>query len=98
MMTFDRTSAERWLRTEWPTTILRDRYDGVYSGGRWTAFPIPAEAVPLAVSDQDVPCREFWSKNRADAGVPVGVGATVEEAIRQLKDAVTRLAEAGDDV
>lgn len=96
-MVFDRASAKRWLRTQWPTTVLRDRYDGVYSGGTWTAFPVQAESIPPAVSDQDVPCREFWTRIRSEQHLPVGVGATTEEAIRQLREAVKKLAEVDGD-
>lgn len=43
-------SSDGWLATRWPTTVVRDRYGGVYSGGTWVAFPLRSESVPSAVA------------------------------------------------
>lgn len=89
---FPEMSAQQWLTRRWPTTILRDRYGGVYSGGEWTAFPLHPQDVPPAVADQDVPCREFWMQQKDGGGIPIGVGATPAEALERLETEVARLA------
>lgn len=85
--------AASWLRHEWPTTIVRDRYGGVYSGGLWTAWALLPQDVPNDVLDEDVPCRRWWVRHRASAQLPVGVGATADEALEQLRGMIRRHAQ-----
>lgn len=80
--------AQSWLATRWPTTVVRDRYGGVYSGGTWLAFPLRPESVPSAAADSDVPCRRFWDEHRKAASLPIGVGETPDEAVAALERAV----------
>jgi hypothetical protein len=84
--------AHDWIETEWPTTIVRDRYRGAYSGGRWVAFPVYPEEVPDAIFDEDIPCIKYW-KEQQEGHVPAGVGATPDEALARLREAVTRALE-----
>ena len=83
---------DNWLSQEWPTTITRDRYGGVYSGGMWVAWPLLPHQVPAAVFDEDVPCRDWWVQHRKEPQLPVGVGATPDEALDQLRLAARRRA------
>jgi hypothetical protein len=46
-----------WLKEEYPTTIVADRYDGSYSGAAWLAFPF--DECPLGVDGGDLECMEF---------------------------------------
>ena len=46
---------------DYPTTIIRTRYGGVYEGGRWAALDCSHEEVPEDAISEDVPCFEFWS-------------------------------------
>lgn len=66
----------------YPVTIIKTRYSGVYErGGRWAAFPINAEDVPLQASLDDVTCAEWW----ADNGDYVGVGTDPIAALENLE-------------
>lgn len=31
----------------YPLTIIKDRYSGVYSGGKWLAFNLDPEEIPM---------------------------------------------------
>lgn len=65
----------------YPLTIVRDRYTGVYSGGKYTAWNLNPQFIPHAIVEDDVTCRIFWIENI----IPVGVGETINEAIECLR-------------
>ena len=50
----------------YPLTIVKDRYNGCYSRGEWTAWNCDADEVPPDISDDDVTCACFWD-NAHDA-------------------------------
>lgn len=75
----------------YPLTLVADRYDGAYSGGRFTAWNLFAQEVPEAIDGGDVECMDFWygidgdvlsGKIRSD--IICGVGNTPEEAVGNL--------------
>lgn len=66
----------------YPLTIVYDRYTGVYSGGKYTAWNLLPWEVPKEIDGDDVECRDFWYNNL----IPVGVGDTPEKAVENLKD------------
>ena len=72
-----------WLKCNYPTVIVRDRYDGLYSGGEWLAFP--RDRVPAEAQADDVRCVAFWKRY---AG-PVGKGRTPIEAFLDLDAAIS---------
>ena len=67
-----------------PITVIEDRYDGTYAGGRYTAWNLRQEDIPHAISADDETCRLFWQHARAQKYL-VGVGETREEAIQDLR-------------
>lgn len=72
----------------YPVIIVRDRYQGVYSGATWTAWN--KYAVPDAIDADDCTCaEEFWTRYEHAVDGPVGRGLTPDEALadllRQLK-------------
>ena len=72
----------------YPLTICFDRYNGVYSGGLYTAWNCDSENVPTEISDDDVTCANFWRdvRNRHYTFLPAfGKGSTVEEAVADLR-------------
>lgn len=69
------------MKTPYPLTITRDRYAGVYSGGKWIAWNKYANDLPSGYDAGDLECGDFWdSYNR-----PVGKGDTPNEAVEDLK-------------
>jgi hypothetical protein len=88
---FTRDDAARWLESNWPSTLVRDRYGGVYSGGQWIAWPLLPADVPVATSGDDVPCLHFW-RDAALGDTPVGKGSTPESALKALEALVRRRA------
>lgn len=69
-----------WLETHYPTTIVRDRYDGTYSGADWLAFSLDYWNVPDEVDGGDPECMMFWE----DYDGVVGKGNTPELAMANL--------------
>ena len=64
--------------TPYPCKIVADRYNGVYSGGRWTAWNL--DEIPEGAFDGDCECQEFWSSYKD----PVGKGDTPAAAFQDL--------------
>lgn len=63
-------------------TIIADRYNGTWSGGKFTAWNMPLCKIPYEVVDNDVPCREFWYLTAKE--YLIGIGDTVQEAYDDL--------------
>ena len=70
----------------YPLVIIRDRYTGVYSGGKYTAWSGDVEDIlpPPEVEDEDVICRNFWYEQEKNPTYIVGKGNTVSEALADL--------------
>ena len=64
----------------YPVTLVKDRYHGTYSGGKWIAFNRVPWDIPEAVLGSDVPCATYF--NQADG--QFAVGSTMEEALKNL--------------
>lgn len=63
----------------YPLVIVKDRYNGTYSGGKWTAWNL--SYVPSKVDADDTVCIEFFSA----VGITYGRGETPHEAIADLQ-------------
>lgn len=70
----------------YPCTILADRYTGAYSGGEWTAWPMDADEIPVAVASGNTECDAFW---RNYDGL-VGTGSDPIKAMMDLRDKVIK--------
>lgn len=66
----------------YPLTIVKDRYNGCYSDGKYTAWNLETEEIPTEISYDDVTCCYFWADNE----IPVGKGETPMEAIQNLEE------------
>lgn len=64
----------------WPLTIISDRYNGQYSGAKYTAWNVHSEYLPKEPDSGDYECQEFWEKNEW----VVGKGNTPNEALTNL--------------
>lgn len=70
---------------EWPLTIVRSRYNGVYEGGDWIAFACDHLDIPEAVQGGDLECQEFFESPRYGANrTVIGVGPTPNHAFDDL--------------
>lgn len=63
----------------YPLTIILDRYNGIYSGGKFTAWNKDFDQIDERVNGDDVSCNDFFSDNDE-----YGRGDTIEEAISDL--------------
>lgn len=74
----------------YPCTIIKDRYNGTYSGGVFTAWNEDCYEIPDEVSGDDTECQDFWYSNKIKPfnvfGEPlfVGKGRTPQEAYNDL--------------
>lgn len=67
----------------YPLTIIRDRYDGFFSGAKYIAWNLEYYDIPYEASSNYYECEEFWgcySNNYV-----IGKGATPEEALKDLE-------------
>lgn len=80
----DKHFIQCFLDSEYPLTIISDRYSGAYSQGKFLAFPMEYDDIPQGPCLSDIPCGEFWSKEDT---LPyfIGKGDTIQEAIDDLK-------------
>lgn len=69
-----------WLAVKYPLTVIRDRYDGTYSGAMWLAFPLHYFYIPSAIRAEDLACANFWKGYKE----PVGKGAYANDAVVDL--------------
>ena len=70
------------METHHPTTIINDRYGGIYSGALWLAFPLEHYEAPREADGCDRACVSFWDEYRE----PVGKGGS-----REWNDILSRL-------
>lgn len=65
----------------YPLTVVADRYNGTYSGGRFLAFNLDSYDVPTEIHEDDVTCMNFWYN---EPSIIVGKGKTMKEAVEDL--------------
>lgn len=64
----------------YPVTIIATRYTGAYEGGPWAAFNCDPGDIPDDATGDDTDAFTWWRS----PSVPVGVGATPDEALAAL--------------
>ena len=83
----DRRNIIIWLNRYYPTTIIYDRFGGIYSEGKWLAFPLEHYNVPPEVDGGDVVSSVFWNYYSE----PVGKGSSPEQPFANLKEIISNL-------
>ena len=69
----------------YPLTILKDRYRGTYSGGKYLAFNLDPDEVPIDAISDDVTCRQFfYDVEQGNIRIPIGIGDSVHLAVVDL--------------
>lgn len=69
----------------YPLTIVMDRYSGVYSGGKFTAWNLDPDEVPEEICWDDTSASVFFDNIRKGKSTFVyGIGATPDEAAMDL--------------
>ena len=71
------------MDTVYPLTIKADRYSGVYSGGKYTAWPCSEADIPDEVFMDDVSCAHEWGVIKSERRL-VGIGCTPSVALVDL--------------
>lgn len=74
-------TTDKELHDIYPLTIVRDRYNGTYSGGYFTAWNLYPWGIPEKVFGDDNSC---WSYFRSTHDI-YGRGSTPDEAVIDLK-------------
>ena len=80
-----------WLEDHYPLTVINDRYNGTYSGGKYLAFPREFNEIEDEVCGSDPECMTYW----AEFDDFVGKGATINEAVHDLHDKLQMEYESG---
>ena len=65
----------------YPCTLICDRYNGAYSGGKWLAFQLGCDNIPEEIGGGDSDENAFWI-DHIDEILPVGKGKTLQEGVR----------------
>jgi hypothetical protein len=82
----------------WPILIVQDRYQGVYTGGRWVAIPWADRCdLESTVWSDDVSCAD-WAYRNVVRRKRVGVGDTPEAALADLYALAATLDRGADGV
>lgn len=68
----------------YPLTIINDRYGGVYSGGKYTAWNLYYNQIPDGVDGDDISCSNFWEANKQNEIYVVGLGKTINKSLQDL--------------
>lgn len=71
----------------YPLVIIKDRYTGVYSNGKYTAWNMYFEDIPREIDEDDVTCHNFWHSYEE----VVGLGDTPNEAVEDLRQKMGRV-------
>ncbi len=60
--------------SDYPLTICSSRYQGVYEGGRYVAFPLGPDTIcSTDYASEDIECAQFWA-DADGADLPFGRG------------------------
>ena len=70
----------------YPLTIVKDRYNGCYSGGAYTAWNKEPQEIPEAIDLGDIDCWNFWSDNKEIVGIGLTPNLAVENLINKLSE------------
>lgn len=70
----------------YPLTILSDRYNGVYSGGKFIAFNIDYWEIPDSIGSGDFDEENFYS----ETDIIYGIGNTVQECFDDLYNKINK--------
>lgn len=68
----------------YPVIIVCDRYDGTYSGGKFTVWGCYPEHIPEEIYSDDDTCHEFWRDDIKDFKYYYGIGNTIQEAVDDM--------------
>lgn len=82
------------MKDIYPLTIIKDRYQGLYSKGNYTAWNQYFCSIPIEIDGQDLECAKFWDSfdsgelifhNMFKERVFAGRGHTPQEALEDLQ-------------
>ena len=66
----------------YPLTIIRDPYDGKYSGGKYIAINESVNSISPYIDESEDVCKAWWEQNSKE--YLIGIGNTAEEAQEDL--------------
>lgn len=73
-------------RDVYPVTIVKDRYQGTYSRGKYLAFNLDQEEVPWQVGAGDCDESDFWGIDGEGTRMTIGKGHTPNAALDDLAE------------
>lgn len=75
----------------YPLAIVKDRYNGTYSGGIYIAFNCFPNEIPEEIFDSDDEAFDFWFNKAADFPHMYGLGRTIDGAIANLTERLSNI-------
>ena len=69
----------------YPLTVCIDRYSGIFSGGKFTAWNLDVRDMPWQICGGDDDAMDIFHDIRnGDLNIVYGIGATPDEAVKDL--------------
>lgn len=84
----DKMNKERvlaYIDKMYPLTVIADRYQGIYSGGEYLAFPLQYTNILEGPIASDGECAAFWDQEDS-LDYLIGKGDTPNNAVRNLQN------------
>ncbi len=73
----------------YPLTIIKDRYEGAYSGGEFTAWNHKHIYIPTGIDMSDNECACAWGKIKNDDRYLFGIGETPHRSVCNLIEKIS---------
>ena len=69
----------------YPLTVIYDRYNGSYSGGKYVAFNLESPDIPKEIFGDDSTAIKFWKHCKIIVGVGGSPDSTIKDLIKNLR-------------
>ena len=87
---------QKVIDNAYPLCVIKDKYGGTYSDGKYTAWVCGILYIPDGVFKDDVTCSNTWrelKESRQKGESMYGVGETPDEAIHDLAKTIIRISK-----
>lgn len=77
----------------YPLVFCRDRYGGVYSGGKWSVWNHYLDEIPQEIEGDDTDCRNVWTylHDENERGYMFGIGKDPLCALVDLMNKINKI-------
>lgn len=87
---------QKVLDDTYPLFVIKDKYNGIYSGGKYTAWYSDISMIPYGIYEDETTCAATWDNLRVLRQIGrlvYGVGKTSDEALNDLAKTFIRISK-----